>query len=62
MKKIYIIPAMSVVRMHGESILAVSGVCGKIGTADDIGFGGIDENGVLDPEVKGSPYGETLFD
>ena len=62
MKKKYIIPETKVVLLHGETILSASGVVGKIGNDDNIGFGGVDEKGELDPEVKGNPYGESIFD
>lgn len=57
MKKTYIIPEMTAVVMHGEQMLAVSGVTGKIGDTAGPGYGGVDDNGELDPEVK-----ENTFD
>ena len=62
MKKRYIIPETKVVRLHGETILSASGVVGKIGDDEGIGFGGVDETGELDADVKGNPYGESIFD
>lgn len=58
MKKRYIIPETKVVLLHGETILSASGVTSNNG----IGYGGVDEQGELDPEVKGNPYGDSIFD
>lgn len=58
MKKRYIIPETNVVRMYGETILSVSGVISNNG----IDYGGVDEEGELDPEVKGNPFGDSIFD
>jgi hypothetical protein len=41
-----------------EQPLAASGVVSNNG----IGFGGVDEGGNLDPEVKGNVFGESIFD
>ncbi len=62
MKKRYIIPETNIEQLCAEAFLAVSGVVGKIGNQNDIGFGGVDEEGVLNPEVKGNPFGESIFD
>ena len=52
MKKRYIIPETKVVLLHGETILSASGVVGKIGNDEGIGFGGVDVDGSLDADVK----------
>ena len=56
MKKRYIIPEVKVVRLHVETILSVSGVVGKIGNDEGIGYGGIDEDGSLDADVKENSF------
>jgi hypothetical protein len=43
-KKEYMTPTMDVVEIEKVTLLAGSGV-----TSDEIGFGGIDEEGTLDP-------------
>ena len=58
MKQTYITPLMSAVRLHGEGLIAVSGVSSNQG----IGYGGVDQNGTVEPEVKGNPFGDSLFD
>ena len=62
MKKEYIRPVMSIVRVSGEMMLAASGVSGKIGDSPSIGYGGVDEEGILDAEVKGNPFGDSIFE
>lgn len=52
MKKTYIIPETVVVHMLGENVIAVSGVQSDNG----IGYGGTDEEGKKDPEVKRYHY------
>jgi hypothetical protein len=52
MKKTYIIPEMSVVLMQHETSLAVSGVSSNNG----IGYGGVDDQGQKDPDVKANPF------
>lgn len=56
MKKRYIIPEVKVVRLHGERMLAASGVIGVIGDDEGIGYGGIDEDGSLDADVKENSF------
>ena len=53
MKKTYIIPHVSIVQVNDEKPIAASGVNSNNG----IGYGGVDENGSLDPAVK-----ENTFD
>lgn len=52
MKKTYIIPETVVVHMLGENVIAVSGVQSN----NDIEYGGTDEKGEKDPEVKRYHY------
>ena len=52
MKKIYIQPVMNVVRVHGEQMIAVSGVK-SVNNGVNIGYGGVDEEGSLEADVKG---------
>lgn len=52
MKKTYIIPETFSVRMQGEQVIAASGVTSDNG----IGYGGTDEKGEKDPEVKRNYY------
>ena len=47
-KKEYIVPSMEVVEIKNMQLLAGSGV-----TSDGIDFGGIDDEGVLDPMSPG---------
>ena len=49
---------MRVVRTLHELPLAASGVTSGQG----IGYGGVDEGGEKDPDVKGNPFGDSLFD
>ena len=53
---------MNAVRVCGEMMLAASGVSGKIGDSPSIGYGGVDEEGTLDAEVKGNPFGDSIFE
>ncbi len=62
MKKEYIKPLLNIVRVNGEMMLAASGVSGKIGDSPSIGYGGVDEEGTLDAEVKGNPFGDSIFE
>lgn len=62
MKKNYIKPEMSSVRLCAEQMLAASGVKGNIGNSPSIGYGGVDEEGTLDAEVKGNPFGDSIFE
>lgn len=52
MKKTYIKPEMNVVRVHGEKMFAASGVK-SVNNGVDIGYGGVDEGGSLEADVKG---------
>lgn len=52
MKKTYIIPQVTVERVLGEQMLAVSGVK-SISNDVNIGYGGVDEGGSLEADVKG---------
>ena len=45
-KKEYMTPSMELIDMDALTLLAGSGV-----TSDDIGYGGVDENGELDPSA-----------
>ena len=47
-KKEYIVPSMEVVEIKNMQLLAGSGV-----TSDGIDFGGIDDEGTLDPTAPG---------
>ncbi len=47
MKKAYIIPDIQVVKIENVQLLSGSGVAGENG----IGFGGVDEDGTLDPSA-----------
>lgn len=48
MKKIYISPDITVLRLQGMQMISTSGVTSSLG----IGYGGVDDEG-LDPSVKG---------
>ena len=61
MKKTYIIPQVTVEQVLGEQMLAVSGVK-SISNDVNIGYGGVDTDGDLDADVKGNPFGESIFD
>jgi len=52
MKKTYIIPQVTVEQVLGEQMLAVSGVK-SISNDVNIGYGGVDEGGSLEADVKG---------
>lgn len=56
MKKRYIIPDTSIMQAQVEEIIATSGsgVTGGIGNNVEIGYGGIDDDGGLNPSVKES--------
>lgn len=56
MKKIYIIPDIKVVHLNVEKMLAFSDIK-SIGDVDDIDYGGVDNDGELDPCTK-----ENYFD
>ena len=53
MKKIYIRPELTVLQLHCRQLLSTSGV-----TSKNIGYGGVDEDGLLNPEAKRA----TIFD
>ena len=51
MKKTYIIPDMSVVQtQHGKPI------AGSVTSDNGIGYGGVDDGGNIDPDVKANHY------
>ena len=54
MKKTYIIPCLSIMEAQAEQILASSVTSGN----DDIniGYGGVDEDGEVDPDAKESSW------
>lgn len=52
MKKIYIIPETDIKLGVAEQMLAASTVVGNIDNNNEIGFGGIDDDGTLEPGVK----------
>jgi len=51
-KKLYIQPSTIVCEALPAQILAASGVIGG-GAGEGIGYGGVDEEGTQDPDVKG---------
>lgn len=61
MKKTYIKPEMNAVRVHGEQMIAVSGVK-SVNNGVNIGYGGVDEEGTVEAEVKGNPFGDSVFE
>lgn len=61
MKKAYIKPETSVEYIFDEQMLAVSGVK-SINNGVNIDYGGVDEDGDLEADVKGNPFGESIFD
>lgn len=58
MKRTYIQPTMCATEAEHELPLAASGVVGSNG----IGYGGVDSEGMMDPDAKEDYFGETLFD
>lgn len=52
---------MNVVQLDSELMIAASGVK-SVNNGVDIGYGGVDEDGSLDAEVKANPHGESIFD
>lgn len=52
MKKIYIIPETDIKQGVAEQMLAASTVVGNIDNNNEIGFGGIDDDGTLEPGVR----------
>ncbi|MBQ9285291.1 MAG: hypothetical protein IJ209_03270 [Bacteroidaceae bacterium] len=55
MKKLYIKPQTDVCEMLPAQIMATSGVTGS-GGGVDLGYGGVDEGGEQDPDVKGNSF------
>lgn len=55
MKKIYIIPEIQVEQAESVMPLAASGVTGNMGS-NNIGYGGVDRDGILDPCTKENPF------
>lgn len=55
MKKTYIIPYASINLAQAEQMLAGSGVSGS-GNGINIGYGGVDTSGVLEPSAKESDW------
>ena len=53
MKKIYITPQSEIEVAFVETLQAASGVKGKINGSLDIGWGGTDKDGDLDPSANG---------
>lgn len=52
MKEIYINPEMTVLQLDCEEMLSTSdGV-----NSENIGYGGVDEDGLLNPEAKGTTF------
>lgn len=49
MKKTYIAPIIEIEEAETQQLLAGSGVIGKMGETSEIGWGGVDEDGSLDP-------------
>ena len=58
MKKTYIIPNVCVQAVTQELPLTGSGVTSNNG----IGYGGVDEDGSKEANVKENPYGNSIFD
>lgn len=58
MKKTYIIPETSTEQVHCECILAISGVASN----NDIVYGGVDVDGVEDPDVKADIFDYSFFE
>ncbi len=56
MKRIYLAPAVDVLEYVTEGMVCGSGV-----TSDDIGYGGIDENGAMEAETR-QLFNIFLFD
>lgn len=56
MKKTYIIPTMDVEPTPIEVLLSTSRSVTAPDTEYDLGYGGVDEGGNIDPEVKGSSF------
>lgn len=57
MKKTYLIPSIAPMSMSTEQMLA-----GSVTGGNGIGYGGIDTEGDKDPDVKGNPFGENIFE
>ncbi len=52
MKKTYRQPVTETVSTEPQQLLAGSGVEGKLGDTLEIGFGGVDEDGLIDPSAN----------
>ena len=56
MKKIYITPVIEIEKVIGDILLAGSGVTGQVElqnqSYEDLSYGGIDEEGNLDPSAN----------
>ena len=56
MKKIYMTPEMEAIEIKNKmTLLAGSPILGGGGIADDLGSGGADGDGSLDPDAPGLP-------
>lgn len=58
MKKTYIIPHVNCYKILDEKPIAESGVSSNNG----IDYGGVDEDGKLDPSVKDNSFADDFFD
>ena len=56
MKKTYIIPCTSIELALAEQMLAGSGITGSGNGGINIGYGGVDTSGVLEPSAKESDW------
>lgn len=52
MKKRYIAPDNLLVAMEFQSVVCMSGTIHAEGVGEDIGYGGVDEEGELDPAAR----------
>ena len=52
---------MNAGRVCGEMMLAASGVK-SVNNGVNIGYGGVDEEGTVEAEVKGNPFGDSVFE
>ena len=57
MKKTYTAPTVEAVELKVNQLLMASGVNSDLG----VGFGGVDEDGVLDPAAPGLPSIEGML-
>lgn len=58
MKKTYIEPHIEMRQIHAEQVIASS----EITSNNGIGYGGVDEEGELDPEVKEEKHKDVWDD